>query len=104
MLPRAFRGASSFRLSRHCIGWWTCMQSTGSDWDGDYVADRSGNGAHATLGSLSKAEAGDNAGTLTTLNESGHCAKIPAAKWPHRFATHSLIIAMQAAVTKEGST
>jgi hypothetical protein len=87
-------GANSNVQSQYYMGFWPMQQSTGSDWDGDTVSDLSGKGADATLGSLSKAEAGDNAGFLTTLAESGHYAKVPNAKWTFRFSTDSLLLFM----------
>lgn len=79
--------------SRYYMGFWPCQQGTGSDWEPTGVlTDVSGKGAHGTLGGLSDAEAGDNAGWLTSLAVSGDCGQIAGADWTHRFTGASLII------------
>jgi len=73
------------------MGYWPCQQADG-DADDEQVTDRSGQGAHATLGSLTSAEAWANAGYVSSLDEVAHQAQIPQAKWAHRFSLGSLIV------------
>lgn len=90
---RVFRGgAQSSRPSQYYMGFWPCQQAEGDD-DESQVTDRSGNGAHASIQSLTPAEAWANAGFFSSLASTNHNAAIPQAKWTHRFSTGSLIIA-----------
>lgn len=98
-----FGGAQSARPSRYYMGFWPCQQADG-DADDEQVTDRSGNGAHATLNSLTSAEAWNTAGYLESLALQGHAATIPLAKWTPRFATHSFIVSAWQDITAGGST
>jgi hypothetical protein len=92
---RNIRGGSSFTPlpSQYYMFCLPCQQADG-DSDDEQVTDISGKEAHATLGSLTSAEAWTNAGYLTTLAQSGHYGKIPNAKWTFRFSTDSLLLFM----------
>jgi len=92
---RVFRGgAQSARPSSYYMGFWPCQQADG-DADDEQVTDRSGKGAHATLGSLTSTEAWANAGYLTSLDDDEHSAQLPIAYWTHRMTTRSLLLSMQ---------
>jgi len=84
------------------MGFWPCQQADG-DADDEQVTDRSGKGAHATLGSLTSAEAWANAGYVLSLDEGGHQAQIPLEKWTHRFSIGSLIVASQQQLVADGA-
>lgn len=84
--------AQSSRTSRYYMGFWPCQQADG-DADDEQVTDRSGNGAHATIGNLTPAEAWANSGFFTSLQDTLHSAQVPLLKWTHRFSEGSLIIA-----------
>lgn len=100
---RVFRGgATSAVPSSYYMGFWPCQQADG-DADDEQVTDRSGNGAHATLGSLTSVEAWNTAGYLESLASAGHSAQIPLASWTHRFSSGSLIIAAWAQLVKGGA-
>lgn len=104
-VSRAIRGgAHSCVIASSCIGIWPMRQSTGSDWDGETVSDRSGNGRDAGFGLLSAAEIGDNAGYATSIASGGHSVKLPYASWPQRWATDSLIVMGRLLATAGGST
>jgi len=82
-----------------CIGFWPGAQASGDT----VLTDRSGKGADS--GTLwSSTTPWGTAGYFTSANTSGQFAKIPAAKWPHRFATDCLLVFLQGIVTKEGSS
>lgn len=85
-------GSFAARPSQYYMGYWPCQQADG-DADDEQVTDRSGKGAHATLGSLTSAEAWANATFVTSVKEGGHHAQIPLAYWTHRFSLGSLIVA-----------
>jgi len=100
---RVFRGgAQSSRPSSYYMGFWPCQQADG-DTDDEQVTDRSGNGAHAVLNSLTSGEAWNTAGYLESLAAQGHSAGIPVASWTHRFSTGSLILAAYQRLVKGGS-
>jgi hypothetical protein len=89
---RVFRGgAQAARPSQYLLGWYPCQQADG-DADDEQVTDRSGNEAHASIGSLTSAEAWANAGYFSSLDEVGHFAEIPLAKWTHRYSTATLLV------------
>lgn len=81
----------SSRTSEYLIGWYPCQQADG-DADDEQVTDRSGNEAHASIGTLSTAEAWANAGYFSSLDEVGHFAEIPLAKWTHRYTEATLLV------------
>lgn len=102
--PRRFGGASvAAAPSRYYIGFWPCQQSDG-DADDEQVTDRSGNGAHAVLNSLTSAEAWNTSGYLESLAAQGHSAGIPVEKWTHRFSTDALIVAGYQQCVKDNAT
>jgi len=99
-----FRGGAQSALpSARYIGFWPCQQADGDD-DDEQVTDRSGNAAHATLNSLTSAEAWNTAGYLEALASQGHSATIPLAKWTPRFGTHSFLVSAWQNITAGGST
>ncbi len=102
-VARRFGGGSSVVVpSRYYMGFWPCQQADG-DADDEQVTDRSGKGAHATLGSLTSAEAWANAGYVSSLDEGGHQAQIPLAYWTPRFSLSSFIVAGQQQLIADGA-
>lgn len=98
---RVFRGGAQSALpSRYYMGFWPCQQADG-DADDEQVTDRSGNGAHMSLGALTSAEAWANAGCVTTLSDTNHAPQLSLANRPYRYSTDSLIISAEQFVTKE---
>jgi hypothetical protein len=83
-------------IAAGCIGFWPGAQPSGDT----TLLDRSGRGAHSST-LWSNTTPWGTAGYFTSVNTSGQFAKIPIAKWPHRFATDSLLVFGQAIVTKE---
>lgn len=81
----------SSRTSEYLIGWYPCQQADG-DSDDEQITDRSGNEAHASIGSLTSAEAWANAGYFSSLDEVGHFGEIPLAKWTHRYTEATLLV------------
>lgn len=101
---RVFRGgAQSGRPSSYYMGFWPCQQADG-DADDEQITDRSGNGAHAPIGSLTSAEAWTNAGFFTSIADTTHCGLLDNTYWTHRFATDSLIISGVLRATKPAAT
>lgn len=77
-----------------------CINAVG-DADEDMVPDVSGRGAHATLQTLTPAEAWANPKFLTSIaTPSGKSAIIPLAFWPHRFIKHALLISIEQEMAK----
>lgn len=101
---RVFRGGSQSAVPSSYYMYYMPMQQADGDSDDDQVTDRSGRGAHATLGNLTTAEAWANAGYLTSLDDDAHSAQLPIAHWTHRMATRSLILSMQMSATKGASS
>lgn len=101
---RVFRGgAQSAVPSSYYMGFWPCQQADG-DADDEQVTDRSGNGAHASIGSLTSAEAWDTSGYLHSLAEAAHYGEVSVSHWPHRFTSGSLILAGWTQLVKQATT
>jgi hypothetical protein len=83
------------------MAFYPCQQADG-DADDEQVTDRSGNGAHATIGSLTSAEAWANAGYFSSLKEVGHFGEMPLANYTHRYSTDTLLVFGQAYAEKDG--
>lgn len=95
--------ARSSKPSQYYMYYMPMQQADGDD-DDTQVTDRSGNGAHATLGNLTSAEAWANEGYLTSLDDDAHSAQLPIAYWTHRMATRALILSMQMRAVKVASS
>ena len=81
----------SSKPSQYLLGWYPCQQADG-DADDEQITDRSSNEAHASIGSLTSAEAWANAGYFSALDEINHFGEVPLAKWPHRYAEATLLV------------
>lgn len=85
-------------ISRHYIGLWKCQQADG-DSDDEQITDSSGNEAHASIGSLTTAEAWTTGESFSSLATTDHWGLVPYAQWGHLWATDSLLLMFELTAT-----